>query len=86
MPPDIPAPKLRPVGSEHHHMSAGHVLAGMITDGFNDRIHAAVAYCKAFAGHAVDVGLTGCRTVERDVADDDVFGGDEGRLARAAAR
>src|SRR5262249_56158395 len=43
---------------------------------------AAVAHAEALAGDAADVGLTAGRSIERDVADDDVVLGHEGARAR----
>ena len=36
-PPDMPAAKLRPVGAEHEHHAAGHVLAAVVADALDHR-------------------------------------------------
>ena len=43
---------------------------------------AAVAHAEALARHAAEIDFAGGRAVERDVADDDVLLGDEGRSRR----
>ena len=62
---------------EHDHAAAGHVLAAMVADTLDDRVHATVADGEALAGHPAHVGLAARRAVERDVADDDVLLGHE---------
>ena len=69
----MPAPKLRPARTEHDDAAAGHVFAAVIADGFDDRMHAAVAHAEALARHAADVRLAAGRAIQRDVADDDVL-------------
>src|SRR6185437_7083512 len=59
-----------------------HVLAAVVADRLDDRLQSAVAHAEALARHAADVRLPGGRAVEGDVADDDVFLGDEGRSGR----
>ena len=68
--------------AEHDDASAGHVLAAVIADAFDDGERAAVADGEAFAGDAAEVRLAAGRAVERDVADEDVVLGDEARLLR----
>ena len=51
----------------------------MVTDAFDHGVDARVAHAKAFASDAVDVSLAGGGAVERDVADEDVILGFEGR-------
>ena len=74
--------KVAPGAAEHDHPAAGHVLAGMVADPFDHGGGAGVAHGKAFAGHPANVGFTGCGTVQRDVADDDVLFGAEGAARR----
>ena len=57
MPPDMPAREIAARRAEHDDAAAGHVFAAVIADGFDDRVHAAVAHREAFAGHAADVDL-----------------------------
>src|SRR5262245_12573474 len=45
----------------------------MVSDGLHDRPQAAVSDAKALAGHASDVRFARCRSVERDIANDDVL-------------
>jgi hypothetical protein len=54
----------------------------MIADRFHNRIYTRVADAEPFASHAVDVDFAAGGSVESNVADDDVFGGDEGGLGR----
>jgi hypothetical protein len=54
----------------------------MIADRFHDRTHTRVTDAEPFASHAVDVDFAAGGSVEGDVADDDVFGGDEGGFGR----
>ena len=68
--------------ADDHHAPAGHVLAAVIADPFDDRVGAAVADGEALAGDAAEEGLAGGGAVERHVADEDVLLGGEGRLLR----
>ncbi len=45
---------------------------------FHHRINPRIPHTEAFASHAVDVDFATGGSVEGDVADDDIFGGDEG--------
>ena len=58
--------------AEHDHGAPGHVLAAVIADALDDGEAPRVADAEPFAGHAANECLAGGRTVERDVADDDV--------------
>ena len=69
----MPAAKLRPVGSEHHHATAGHVFAAVVTDALDHGRRTGVAHREALADHAADERLTGGRAVQDDVAGDDVL-------------
>ena len=86
MPPDMPAREVAPGAAEHDDAAAGHVLAAVVAHALDDGVDAAVAHAEALAGHAADVGLAAGRAVERDVADDDVLLGDEGRACAAGRR
>ena len=79
----MPAAKLRPGRPEHDDAAAGHVLAAVIADAFDDRRRAAVAHGEALARDAAEERLAAGRAVERDVADDDVLLRRERRLAAA---
>ena len=68
--------------AEDHHAPAGHVLAAVVADAFDDRVHAAVADAESLADDAAQVDLAGDRAVADDVAGDDVFFGFEGRSLR----
>src|SRR5262249_7617369 len=59
--------------SQYHHATACHVFAAVIADRLDDRLDAAVAHAKPFAGHAADVRLAARYAVKRDVAGDDVL-------------
>src|SRR2546422_10779014 len=67
--------------ADDDHAAARHVLAAVVADALDDRVGAAVAHGEPLAGHAPHVGLAARRAVERDVADDDVGLGHEGRAA-----
>ena len=82
MPPLMPGREIPPGPSEHDDAAAGHVLAAVIADAFDDGERAAVADGEPLAGDAAEVRLAARRAVERDVADDDVLLGDERRLPR----
>src|SRR5581483_3098824 len=61
---------------------AGHVFAAVVADAFDHSVDAAVAHTEALARDAADIRFAAGRTVERDVADDDVLLGREGRARR----
>ena len=87
----MPGGEIAAGAAEHDDAAAGHVLAAVIADAFDDRLRAAVAHGEPLAGDAAHERLAARRAVERDVADDDVLFGDERRGARrthddAAAR
>ena len=80
MPPDMPAPKLRPVVAEHDDAAAGHVLAAVVADALDHRGGARVAHAEALADDAAEEDLAAGRAVGDDVAGDDVLlGGERGR-------
>src|SRR5690606_8258293 len=54
--------------AQHHHGAAGHVFAAVIPHAFHDRGGARIAHGEAFAGHAVEIGFTGQRTVQHGIA------------------
>ena len=72
--------------AEHDHAAAGHVLAAVIADAFDDGTRAAVAHGEPLARDAAQVRLAARRAVERHVADDDVLFGHERRLGRREHR
>jgi hypothetical protein len=57
-------------------LSACHVFATVVADRFYYSTHPRVADAETFASHVVDVDFAPGGSVEGDVADDDVFGGD----------
>src|SRR3954465_15247319 len=65
---------------------AGHVLAAVVAAPLDDRDRARIAHAEALAADAAEERLAAGRAVERDVADDDVVLGFEGRLAARADR
>ena len=83
----MPAAKLRPVGTEHDHAPAGHVLAAVVADALDDRPGAGVSHREALAGQAAEERPPARRPVEHRVADDHVLLGDEvrGHARRAGA-
>src|SRR5258708_26734686 len=66
--------------------AAGHVFASMIADSLAHRMRAAVAPRESLAGPPAEKRLTAGRAVERDVSDDDVLFGLEGRFLWRAHR
>src|SRR5438093_317738 len=67
---------------EHDDAPAGHVLASVVADAFDDRVDAAVPHAEPLTGDAADVRFAAGRPVEGDVADDDVRLGHERGAAR----
>eukprot|EP01137_Pigoraptor_chileana_P031734 Opistho-2@20013 len=63
--------------AENDHSPARHVLAAVVADALADGRCARVAHAKALRSDAPDEGLAGRRTVETDVADNDVVLGAE---------
>src|SRR5690606_26480038 len=70
--------------AQHHHGAAGHVFAAVIPHAFHDRGGARIAHGEAFAGHAVEIGFTGQRTVQHGIAGDDVIGPEAAEVVRRA--
>ena len=68
--------------AEDHRASAGHVLAPVVADAFDDRGRARVAHAEPLADEPADEHVAAGRAVEDDVAGDDVLLGDELRRAR----
>src|SRR5207302_5998548 len=67
---------------DDHHRAARHVLAAVIADALDDGGGSAVAHPEPLAGDATDERFARRRTVERDVADDDVVLGTPARALR----
>ncbi len=65
--------------AEHHDATTGHVLAAVVTDALDDRGRAGVADAEPLADDASDQGFATRRSVQRDVARDDVLLGHERR-------
>ena len=74
--------EVAPGATQDDDAAAGHVLASVIADTFDDRVRAAVAHGEALAGDTAHERLAAGRAVERDVADDDVLFGFEGSSRR----
>ena len=66
--------EIAPSLAQHHDNPAGHVLAAMVADAFNDGDGARIAHRKPLACNALEIGFASDRAVEHGVADDDVFG------------
>src|SRR6185295_5171695 len=66
--------------AEDDDAAAGHVLAAMIADAFDDGQRAAVSHGEPLAGHAPEIRFAARRAVQGDVPDDDVLLGNECRL------
>ena len=77
MPPDMPAPKLRPVAPDDDDSAAGHVLAAVVADALDHRRGAGVADAEAFADLAAQEDLAARGAVADHVAGDDVVLGRE---------
>ena len=69
----MPAAKLRPVGPEHDHPAAGHVLAAVVADALHDRPRARVAHGEALTRQAAEERPPGGGPVQHGVADDHVL-------------
>src|SRR5208282_4647411 len=65
--------------AQNHDQAARHVLASMVADALDDRVRAAVTHRESLAGYAAEERFAAGRAVERDVADNDVVLGLEGR-------
>src|SRR5436190_10051102 len=61
--------------TEDRHVSAGHVLAAMVTHALDDRRCAAVANAEALTTATVEEGAPAGRAVQRGVTDNDVLFG-----------
>src|SRR5207244_11744300 len=82
---DAPAHARREIAarpSEHDDAAAGHVFTAMVANAFDDDVRPAVAHAESLARHAAHVRLAAGRPVKRDVADNDVVLGFEGRSLR----
>ena len=80
----MPAAKLSPVGPEHHHAAAGHVLAAVVAHALDHGHGAGVADREALAGEPAEERPAGGGAVEHGVADDHVVLGRERRAGRRA--
>ena len=70
-------------GAENHRAAAGHVLAAVVADAFDDGLGAAVAHAEPLGGAAAEERAAARRAVQRDVADEDVvLGLERGDLRR----
>src|SRR2546429_2819041 len=67
--------------AEHHDQSARHILTSVVADPFDDGSRAAVAYSEPLAGDAAEESFAAGRTIQCDVADNNVLFGLEGCLA-----
>ena len=72
--------------AENHNQSVGHVFATVIADTFNDGGCSRVANCKALAGNTVEESFAAGRSIERNIADDDVLFRSKGGTARRHRR
>src|SRR2546423_13615904 len=70
--------------AEHDDSTAGHVLAAVIADAFDDSSRAAVAHGKTFTGGAGEIRFAPCRAGQDGIADQNSLIGDEMRRARVA--
>src|SRR5207237_7868337 len=77
-----PGGEVAPGFAKDDHQPASHVLASMVSDTFDYRGGAAVAYGEALAGKTAKECLPAGGAVECNVADEDVFLGLKGRLLR----
>ena len=83
MPPLMPAAKLRPVGPRMTTRPPVMYSQPWSPTPSMTACGAAVADGEPFGRAAAEEGLAAGRAVQADVADDDVFFGDEGRFAAA---
>ncbi len=68
--------------AEYDDVTTGHVLAAVIADRLDNRIRATVAHGETLSSHAPDVRLAAGRSIQADVADDDVLFRHEGGAFR----
>ena len=59
--------------TEDDDLAASHVFAAVITDAFDDAVHAGVPHSEPFARDAAQIQFASRRAVKCDVASDDVF-------------
>src|SRR6185437_820885 len=59
--------------AQHEHRTAGHVLAAMVADAFDDRGCAGVSNGEALAGASGSKQATGSRAVKSDIAEQDMM-------------
>ena len=74
--------EVAPGAPENDHQPVGHIFAAVVAHALDDRGSAGVAHGESFAGHAAEVGFAAGGAVEADVAEEDIFLGDELRFAR----
>ena len=67
--------------AQHDDCAARHILAAVVADTFHDDVRTGIAHAESLARNAGNKSAAACRAVERDIADDDVFGS----LERAGA-
>src|SRR6266436_3712983 len=72
--------------AEHRDQSARHIFASVIANALDHRVRAAVAHRKSLARNAAKERLAAGRAVKRDISDDDVLLGLEGRCSWRAHR
>src|SRR5262249_27559716 len=72
-----PRSEVTPRFAEHHHAPAGHVFAAVVADPFNNRMNSRVADAETLACLAANERLAARRAVEGNVADYNIFLGDE---------
>src|SRR5262245_2388848 len=65
--------------SEDDNTATRHVFASVVARAFHNGRSSAVTNCETLTGHSADERFTAGRSVKRNVADDDVFFGLEGR-------
>src|SRR5262245_18805668 len=74
--------EVSPNSAKHDDDTAGHVLAAVVTDTFDDSNRAAVANRETFARRAGDERLTAHGTIQSRVANDDGCAGQHPRRFR----
>ncbi len=69
--------KISAAFSEDEYQAFGHVLAAVVTNPLNNRSCTGVAYCESLTSNSVEERLSAGRSVENDVADQNVLFGEE---------
>src|SRR3989304_5837262 len=68
--------------TKHYNAPAGHVFTAVVSNCLNNCVNPAVTHTESFSRHAADVGFPSGSTIERYVANADIFLWNECRSPR----